>query len=617
MLPSETSIELARKARETGLFSMADAGEGVAPACLGALLVSGKDAASFLHAQVTNEVESLQPGEGNHSARVKRTGHLLELFSLHRLPDTGAGKAFLLVLSRARVSSLQESLDQFLFADDVELRDVSGDFEWMVLQGPKAAEVLDQTMGPSSAGPWIELPPCTCLPANGGGLAEGSLILSRSFTGDRGFVIGAKIVEGKASHEGVFRDAARVGGLVLLTSENRQMVFHILRVEAGMIHVEVDTPKRERLLPETGLEHQTVSYSKGCYLGQEVIARVRTYGSLPFGLRGVVLTDGAGEGDLPELGADLALADGSVVGQFVSGTYSPTLNSRVVMAYIDRAHRTPGTELEMKGEAGVIHGKVTLLPFYQAPEGQERVTLLYDQAIRTFADGNEEKALSMLEESLRLDPTFSDGYEAVGVILGRAKRFHEAIDIFKRLEEVVPEEPMVNTNLSLYYMKIGDKATAEDEAGKAMQKSLAQGAGGGSEALAEQEQKMAEERRADAQRKSEMFAQVLEIDADDPVALFGLGSALSTLGKWEEAADVLAHACVAQKDNSAAFLARGKALEALERFGDAGEVYQQGMDVASRRGDLMPLKEMEHRVLLLGAMNPASSLEKGSSSQKD
>jgi Flp pilus assembly protein TadD len=91
----------------------------------------------------------------------------------------------------------------------------------------------------------------------------------------------------------------------------------------------------------------------------------------------------------------------------------------------------------------------------------------------------------------------------------------------------------------------------------------------------------------------------LDIDPDDPIALFGLGNALATLGDWEGSERVLAKSCLVQADNSAAFLARGKALEMLGRENEALSVYRDGMAVASKKGDLMPLKEMERRVLLL------------------
>jgi hypothetical protein len=70
-----------------------------------------------------------------------------------------------------------------------------------------------------------------------------------------------------------------------------------------------------------------------------------------------------------------------------------------------------------------------------------------------------------------------------------------------------------------------------------------------------------------------------------------------------------ARACAADPKNSAVYLARGKALEALEQLEQAEAVYREGMEVASRKGDLMPLKEMEHRVLLLSGAS--SEMEQG------
>ena len=251
-----------------------------------------------------------------------------------------------------------------------------------------------------------------------------------------------------------------------------------------------------------------------------------------------------------------------------------------------------------------VHARVSLLPFYDAPGRSERAAFLYDRSVRAFAEGREETALRSLEEALRLDPGFSDGYEAIGVMLGRSERFHEAIDIFKRLEEIAPEEPMVNTNLSLYFMKIGDKETAEAEAAKAMQKSMARQSGGAVDG-SKLDEVLAEQRRSDARRKKEMFSQVLEIDAEDGVALFGLGSALLVLEDWAGADEVLGRAVEVEGENSAVYLARGKAQEQLGRAADAEATYRTGMEVASRKGDLMPLKEMEHRVLLLSGSAPA------------
>jgi len=96
-----------------------------------------------------------------------------------------------------------------------------------------------------------------------------------------------------------------------------------------------------------------------------------------------------------------------------------------------------------------------------------------------------------------------------------------------------------------------------------------------------------------------MFSKVLEIDPEDPIALFGLGNARYALEEWEKAEESYARAMSIQRNNSAIFLARGKALERLGRREAALAVYEEGLEVASRRGDMTPLREIESRILFL------------------
>lgn len=608
MTPSRAIVDLGRAAREAGLFARLGPG-GSGLAALGAIRASGPDALSFLHSQVTNDVEGLAPGRGNRSARVTRQGQLVELFSLHRLQDESDGTpVVLIVLERERVGALLADLDAVLFADRVVLEDVSDAFDWLVVQGPAAAALLDETL-PAREGAYERSPAGAIATPQGQGVPGGAYVVHRSLTGDAGFVIGLPAAD-PASGPCATRlaEAAAGAGFLVLEEPALSEVIEILRIEAGGVRVGPDTAGRKRILPETGLEQQAVSYTKGCYLGQEVIARVRTYGRLPFALRGLVLASDETGDDwteraalldaVPAPGEDLLLEDGTKIGQLASRTLSPVADAAVVYAYLDKSHRTPGRSLALRLGERTARATVTLLPFYDAPGREERVAYLYDRAVRGFAEGREDEPLGLLEEALRLDPGFSDGYEAIGVMLGRSERFHEAIDIFKRLEEIAPGEPMVNTNLSLYFMKIGDKETAEAEAAKAMQKSMAKRSGREVDG-AKLDEVLVEQQRADALRKRAMFAQVLEIDPEDGIALFGLGNALSILQEWEAAADVLARAVAIGRDNSAVHLALGRALEQLGRTEEAERVYLEGMEVASRKGDLMPLKEMEHRVLLL------------------
>ena len=671
----------AKKARETGLLAVLGA-NGSAPgiASLGALLVSGADAGTFLHSQLTNEVNALKPGDGNLSARVTRTGTLVRHFSLHcisALPSlekmipgresrdtetpTPPHPFYMLLLEREGIRSLQTDLEKYAIAEDVQFEVVTERFDWIILQGPQAPVIAEMALGSIGEECWSQLAENSvrCLPG-------GALGFTRSLTGDPGFILAIPREGGDLPEVlGRLRTTAKGKDVLWLEGQDISDVLEVLRIEAGIVRIGPDAPEGKLVLPETGLEQQVVSYSKGCYLGQEVIARIRTYGSVPYVLRGLVLempsessatgglptsaasavvrtggqatsgTLGSNEASLtklrpdnaaggtpavhdnetvgqtflsagslalkalPDMGSELFLEDGRQVGTIVSRTFSPILEAPVAFAFLDREHRTPGVKLKLKDKnGGLFNAQVALLPFYYATDTKTRVNFLHDRAIHMFADQKDELAIELLEQTLRLDPSFSDAYEALGVILGRSGRFHAAIDIFKRLEEVAPHEPMVHTNLSLYYMKLGDKQAAEDEKAKATVKQFSRFG-----AMKKDEQRAAEDaqkKKADALLKKQMFEEVLEIDSEDPVALFGLGNALSNLADWSGAELALARACQVQKDNSAAFLAHGKALEMLNKNSAALSVYRLGMAVASKKGDLMPLKEMERRVLLLG-----------------
>ncbi|MCW8132264.1 MAG: tetratricopeptide repeat protein [Planctomycetota bacterium] len=590
----------AKKARSTGLFaSIGPAREGLGIADLGVLKIAGPDAAKFLHGQITNEVNALMPGEGNLNARVTRTGTLTRIFSLHRLPQETP--AFLILLDRDGVEGLRADLDGFLF-DDAAMDDASAAFDWLLLQGPQAPALAEEVFGPLQGEPWVSLREHAVRALEHGGIPPGTWAIARSLTGDAGYLIAvpreADMLDPIAERLG---EAARAKDFVSPKGGELGAVLEILRIEAGVVRRGIDYRDDQRVLPETGLEQQLVSYTKGCYLGQEVIARIRTYGSTPSALRGLVF-DGANDpaallADLPDAGASLLIESGQKVGEIVSRTDSPVMEAPVAFAYLGRQQRTPGTKLRVKGASGIWNARVALLPFYHAPDRQSRARFLHDKAIRVFANHRDQEAIDLLLESLRLDPSFADAYEALGVILGRTSRFEEAVDIFKRLEEVAPHEPMVHTNLSLFYMKMGNKEKAELEKAKATTKAFGQVANEAE--AAERAEAEAAARRADAERKKGMFTEVLEIDSEDPVALFGLGNALLQLNETEAAAKTYAKACEVQKDNSAVYLALGKALEALKRDAEALDVYRKGMDVASKKGDLMPLKEMEHRALLL------------------
>jgi len=554
-----------------------------APLRPGLLRAVGPDAPAFLQGQLTSDVAGLAPGEGGDGARLTRKGQLLDLLSVHALDDTPEPH-LLLLCDGHRAEALRADLDAFHFAENFTLEDRTGRHDWLLLRGPEAAGVMESAFGPTTHGEhWIALPSNAIRSLAGGAPDDRTLVFAR----DGGFLVAAP------SEAGLL---PRLLGMLRPEAESREMVveppglaeiLETLRVEDGLPRGGVDFAPGERLLTDTGLELKVASTTKGCYLGQEIVARVSSRGSAPRVLRGLLLDE-----DAPPPGTDL-VAGGKRVGTWASSTFSPTLGRPIAMAYLDRDHRAPGRKLPLEsGEA-----EVTLLPFVQAADSGLRADGLYDEAVRRFAAGEDDRALALLERALALDPAHAESWEAVGVILGHSGRYAEAVDTFRRLEEVAPDEPMVHTNLSLYFMKLGDLEAAERHRARATMTRF--GAMAGAAEAAERERAEAERLRADAERRLAMFTEVLEIDAEDPLALMGAGKALHELGRDAEAEPILVRTRAAQADNSPVYALHGRVLEALGRGDEAAEVYRAGIEAAARKGDLMPLREMENRLLLL------------------
>jgi folate-binding protein YgfZ len=592
-------LGICRLARERGLSARWDAAPG-----LGLILVAGPDCADFLQARLTSDVKALAPGQGQLSAKLTGRGELVGYFSLHRLPDMGQPfPSYFLLASRDELARLLEDLVSTRITEDVLLEDVSTQFDAVVVQGPESATYVDRVLEIQASDDLpeysVRVPERRSSSQASHDLPADILVLSRSFTGDPGRML----LWGAGTSVGGFLErllsVAKEEGLAVLgVGIADRTAWRWLTVEAGWPVLGRDFEPAKVVLPKTGLEQQVASATKGCYPGQEVVARIRTYGSVPTAMRGLVFgdPDEASLPDLPEPGHDLRMG-GHKIGSWGTGAWSVTRDRQIALVFLDRDHRAPGTLLKVKTGAGTLEAEVIMLPFFRAADQGEKARHLHDRAIHLFSGGDDDGAVTHLEEALRLDPGLLDAYEALGVILGRTERYHQAIEIFRRLEEVAPGEPMVHTNLSLYYMKIGDKEEAERQKTQATLKRFSD-AGDPLQARAMEEASkaaMAEE----ARRKIAMFTEVLEIDREDPLALMGIGKAWADLQQYDRADDYLGRARRAQKDNSSLFAAHGKVLEALGRPADAAEVYRQGVAVASRRGDLMPLKDMEHRLLLL------------------
>ena len=541
----------------------------------------GSDLFSYLQTQTTNDVNELKPGQGQNNAIVDRKARVISTFSLHR---TGEESAVILVETQQK-ENLLNHLNSFLFREDVTL--TSSSHFVLALQGPKSHEIIKIFTRSNDSIP--EKPNDICkftfegLPA---------LAIAKSLTGEEGCVLVFQ-TESEDTITKKFLEFEEQNLLIQVDHHARE----VFRIEAGIPSYGKDINDKN-ILPETGLEHSSVSYNKGCYIGQEVIARIKTYGAPNFALMGLTI-----EGDvLPISGSEIKLAS-KKLGVIKSSIFSYSLQQNISLAYIQKDHRSPDIDLDVTIDNKPCKIKTCLLPFYQPQTRKDRSKVLQDKALKLYQEQDDlDQPIALLREAIELDPKNATAYEALGVFLSKQDKLDEAISLMKRLVEINPEEIMAHSNLSVYYMQQGRIEDAEQEKGEATALQF-------EKAIAENMAKKTTENKvkqdlAEREQKISMFKQVLEIDPVDQVANFGLGSVYHDLKRYEEALPPLQTVVKEYKDYSAAYVLLGKTMEKLSRQDEAIQTYREGIAVASKKGDLMPLKEMQQKLNQLLHSNP-------------
>ncbi|MCC6143802.1 MAG: tetratricopeptide repeat protein [Candidatus Hydrogenedentes bacterium] len=552
------------------------------------LQVTGRDAGSWLQSQTTNDLAHLASGEGCLNCLLDRKGRVQAVFSVHRWEDE-----YWILLERSLVSAIFDRIETHLFLEDVTVTDVGANGIQVLVEGPRSLAFLsrcDEGAHVEEQARRLPAAPYSFAPVEI--LGHEVLAFRLSESGEDGYLLLPDPTAGS-----VFYDDLAAVAPEFLGAEVSEAARTTLLFEAGpRFGVDIDSGC---IVSETPLEREAVSYSKGCYLGQEIVARLKAYGTPKQALVALLLHDDAPP---PVPGTDI-LAEGSKVGHLRSQGYSPTLRRWFAYAYLDRDHRIAGAHLLLTDPDGrQFAAEVAPLPVYCAPSREDPSRRLYEAALGAFEqDRNDERdeAIELLKEAILLQPAFEDAYEALGVILHRHHRVDEAIHYMRRLEALNPNSVMAHSNLSVFYMTKGMIAEAEDEKARAAQLEMKQ------ELDARTAQRTAEAERArlraEAESRIAMFLEVLEIDPEDPIATMGLGSAYMQLDRPADAIPDLRAAACAKKDYSAAFLKLGQCQEIIGDHMGACETYRQGIAVASRKGDLMPLREMERRLKALQA----------------
>jgi len=338
------------------------------------ICLTGADRVRFLHGQVTNDVKRLRVGEGCYAAITTNKGKMESDLNIFCLADE-----LLLDFEPGLTRKISQRLEKFIVADEVQVVDVAADYGLLSVQGPKAEEVVsmigligrdalprvqaDQQVGPTI----LKISDATLgeiylvnhprlasfpLPAKRG---EGENMLSgfELFIphSSLGAVADKLIAAAKSLNAPLAAPKRSVGGC-------GWQAFDTARIEAGIPRFGADMDETNLPL-ECGIENSAISYKKGCYIGQEVINRIHSFGHVAKELRGLRLTD-----DLESLPQrrDKLFYQGKEVGYITSAVKSPDYGN-IALGYVRRQANQIGTELILKTAAGERTVKIVSLPF--------------------------------------------------------------------------------------------------------------------------------------------------------------------------------------------------------------------------------------------------------------
>ena len=299
----------------------------------GILRVTGKDRLDWLQGLLTNDVKSFDGAGWSYAAWLTPQGRMITDVSVIETGD----EAWLDVPAPI-AGSLAEKLDLMIFAEDVRIEDVCNRVVSVAVHGPAARTTLASVLM------------ADVVPLDRGGLTilhDGSdpIVIVRTRTEPDSLVLYLSSTRAAGLEESLAH-----GGAVLLDDETAET----LRIEAGIPRFLADM--NEETIPlEANLDH-AISHTKGCYVGQEIIVRIRDLAKGRVARRLVGLwpeTD-----NVLVVGAAVS-AEGKSIGRVTSATWSPALGRPIAMAIVHRDHTAPGSVVTIDG----INAVVTSLPF--------------------------------------------------------------------------------------------------------------------------------------------------------------------------------------------------------------------------------------------------------------
>ena len=308
----------------------------------GRLRLTGSDRAAYLHRIISNDVEGLSVGEGNYATILTNRGKIIADMNVYVFEDSIG-----IETNAETTLSLYQELDKYLIADDVTIEDFTECTGVVGVYGPKSSELLQEVYG-FDVGDLreyhnvvheIDGRRIVCVRANETGEVGYNLcIASESIE----WLWDTILTKGRAF------GAAPVG-LTALDS---------LRIEAGVPRYGAELS--DSIFPGEAELEQAISFEKGCYIGQEIVARMKYRGHPNRLLRGFEIAS-----DNPPQSGDRLFDGDKEIGWMTSAVVSPTFGKTIGMGYIRVAFTDEGSQVELETVNGRVDATVQLLPFYQ------------------------------------------------------------------------------------------------------------------------------------------------------------------------------------------------------------------------------------------------------------
>ncbi len=297
------------------------------------LCLVGADRARFLHGQVTNNVKKLRAGDGCYAAITTAKGKMESDLNIFALTEE-----LLLDFEPGVKEKISARLEKFLVADDVQIVDAAPHYGLLSVQGPKAEGVI------RALGLFTETPVAPLASVKISDVTLGEIYLvNHARLGGGGYDLFVPNNSLGAVADKLIAAAKSFGGRAVGWS-----AFETARIEAGIPRFGADMDETNLPL-ECGIEARAIVYNKGCYIGQEVINRVHSFGHVNKELRRLRLAD-----DLPALPArgEKLFRDGKEVGYLTSATKSPVFMGNLALGYVRREVNQVGNELVWQSSYG-------------------------------------------------------------------------------------------------------------------------------------------------------------------------------------------------------------------------------------------------------------------------